>query len=292
MADGTISVMEGLGCKAIDSNEMRRKQKGISDQLSPIQIQSLQVGNPKSTNPSEMVVGLDDDTNKSSSVQYSEVLSEVLHTGISRWVFNRPELELSAARFLVMAVDGCSPKPDSRSGVQVSIGSPRNPKSSTVHPLNQLPQQVRSKLWVWSGDFHSSTGDSSSISALEMGSSMVKAQNSLRCDGGTGVGSSMAGSLHLARRWVRSWSEVGLYSTHRNGQLWYPCTHRRNPQMKGELNRGGSCSLVLARGSPAKHPGKGYSLFREALLHRPPQPATLGAASNIRPSLVRYGIHQ
>ncbi|KAI8524484.1 hypothetical protein RHMOL_Rhmol13G0152900 [Rhododendron molle] len=54
MADGTISVMEGLGCKAIDSNEMRRKQKGISDQLNPIQIQSLQVGNPKSTNPSEM----------------------------------------------------------------------------------------------------------------------------------------------------------------------------------------------------------------------------------------------
>ncbi|KAI8538789.1 hypothetical protein RHMOL_Rhmol09G0131200 [Rhododendron molle] len=36
--------------------------------------------------------------------------------------------------------------------------------------------------------------------------------------------------------------------------------------------------------------GKGYSLLREALLHRPPQPATLGATSNIRPSLVRYGL--
>ncbi|KAI8524527.1 hypothetical protein RHMOL_Rhmol13G0156300 [Rhododendron molle] len=35
--------------------------------------------------------------------------------------------------------------------------------------------------------------------------------------------------------------------------------------------------------------GKGYSLLKEALLHRPPQPATLGPASNIRPSLVRTG---
>ncbi|KAI8538817.1 hypothetical protein RHMOL_Rhmol09G0133000 [Rhododendron molle] len=30
MADGTISLEEGLGFKAIDSNEIRRKQRGIS----------------------------------------------------------------------------------------------------------------------------------------------------------------------------------------------------------------------------------------------------------------------
>ncbi|KAG5557721.1 hypothetical protein RHGRI_007839 [Rhododendron griersonianum] len=33
MADGTILMAEGLGCKAIDSNEIRRKQKGISEPL-------------------------------------------------------------------------------------------------------------------------------------------------------------------------------------------------------------------------------------------------------------------
>ncbi|KAG5552993.1 hypothetical protein RHGRI_010977 [Rhododendron griersonianum] len=32
---------------------------------------------------------------------------------------------------------------------------------------------------------------------------------SLRCDGGTEVGSSMVGFQLLARRWVRPWSEVG-----------------------------------------------------------------------------------
>ncbi|KAI8550685.1 hypothetical protein RHMOL_Rhmol06G0127200 [Rhododendron molle] len=49
MADGTVNMAEGLGFKAIDSNEMRRKQKNISDQIS-----STQSGNPISSFPCEL----------------------------------------------------------------------------------------------------------------------------------------------------------------------------------------------------------------------------------------------
>ncbi|KAG5557720.1 hypothetical protein RHGRI_007839 [Rhododendron griersonianum] len=54
MADGTILMAEGLGCKAIDSNEIRRKQKGISEPLSPLQSKIMQSGNLNRSNSTEL----------------------------------------------------------------------------------------------------------------------------------------------------------------------------------------------------------------------------------------------
>ncbi|KAI8564160.1 hypothetical protein RHMOL_Rhmol03G0160400 [Rhododendron molle] len=54
MADGTISIEEGLGFKAIDSNEIRRKQRGISDPLSPIQLNPMPSGNLNRSSPTEL----------------------------------------------------------------------------------------------------------------------------------------------------------------------------------------------------------------------------------------------
>ncbi|KAI8555517.1 hypothetical protein RHMOL_Rhmol05G0179200 [Rhododendron molle] len=54
MADGTISLEEGLGFKAIDSNEIRRKQRGISDPLSPIQLNLMPSGNLNRSSPTEL----------------------------------------------------------------------------------------------------------------------------------------------------------------------------------------------------------------------------------------------
>lgn len=48
MADGTISMMDGLGLKAVDSNELRRKQKITVESDTPListQIHSIQPGN-------------------------------------------------------------------------------------------------------------------------------------------------------------------------------------------------------------------------------------------------------
>ncbi|KAG5521738.1 hypothetical protein RHGRI_034083 [Rhododendron griersonianum] len=54
MADGTISMAEGLGCKALDSNEIRRRQKNISDPNGSLHLQQPRSVNPNSGNPLEL----------------------------------------------------------------------------------------------------------------------------------------------------------------------------------------------------------------------------------------------
>lgn len=49
MADGTVSMVEGLGYKAIDSNELRRKQKNSIDLTISPQIQTMIPKNPSIT---------------------------------------------------------------------------------------------------------------------------------------------------------------------------------------------------------------------------------------------------
>ncbi|KAI8550596.1 hypothetical protein RHMOL_Rhmol06G0119500 [Rhododendron molle] len=46
MADGTVSMVEGLGYKAIDSNELRRKQKNSIDLTISPQTQSMLLEKP------------------------------------------------------------------------------------------------------------------------------------------------------------------------------------------------------------------------------------------------------
>ncbi|KAF7113905.1 hypothetical protein RHSIM_RhsimUnG0102100 [Rhododendron simsii] len=54
MADGTISFAEGLGFKALDSNEMRRQQKNVRSSPSNSTHKPFDLCSPKdsSTNPS------------------------------------------------------------------------------------------------------------------------------------------------------------------------------------------------------------------------------------------------
>lgn len=67
MADGSISMIEGLGYKALDSNEIRRKQKIIPESSSSFQLQlphpenprsesSLELGNPSLSNSKEAML--------------------------------------------------------------------------------------------------------------------------------------------------------------------------------------------------------------------------------------------
>lgn len=49
MVDGTVSMVEGLGYKAIDSNELRRKQKNSTDLTISPQIRSMIPENPSIT---------------------------------------------------------------------------------------------------------------------------------------------------------------------------------------------------------------------------------------------------
>ncbi|KAG5540752.1 hypothetical protein RHGRI_020855 [Rhododendron griersonianum] len=53
MADGTISFAEGLGIKALDSNELRRKQKNLVGSESPLHTIS-QTDKPNNSNPFEL----------------------------------------------------------------------------------------------------------------------------------------------------------------------------------------------------------------------------------------------
>ncbi|KAG5540759.1 hypothetical protein RHGRI_020859 [Rhododendron griersonianum] len=53
MADGTISVAEGLGIKALDSNELRKKQKNLIDSGSPFHVPLSQSENPNTSPPFE-----------------------------------------------------------------------------------------------------------------------------------------------------------------------------------------------------------------------------------------------
>ncbi|XP_058198968.1 uncharacterized protein LOC131314389 isoform X2 [Rhododendron vialii] len=80
MVDGTISMMEGLGCKAIDSNGMRRKQKNSSE-AAPIlgpQINSIPIRSSPSNpthKPFDLCPGalppLDSTTNPSPSSDFN-----------------------------------------------------------------------------------------------------------------------------------------------------------------------------------------------------------------------------
>ncbi|KAG5565786.1 hypothetical protein RHGRI_001643 [Rhododendron griersonianum] len=54
MADGTVSMADGLGHKAIDSNEVRRKQRNLVDSVSPLHLYLQQSKNPNCSIPIEM----------------------------------------------------------------------------------------------------------------------------------------------------------------------------------------------------------------------------------------------
>ncbi|KAG5552987.1 hypothetical protein RHGRI_010972 [Rhododendron griersonianum] len=53
MADGTISIAEGLGIKALDSNEVRRKQMNLVGSGSPLHIPISQTDKSNNSNPFE-----------------------------------------------------------------------------------------------------------------------------------------------------------------------------------------------------------------------------------------------
>ncbi|KAG5540732.1 hypothetical protein RHGRI_020837 [Rhododendron griersonianum] len=169
MADGTVTMAEGFGYKALDSNEMRRKQKSISEQINSNQLLPQQSGNPNSSIP----ILSDPQSIKNSSP--SRKLQQVFEQALIREAEERSShLQVKAAQFdsQQKQVQNSGPNP------KILYNARGNPYEEGDPNMGYSAEDARPRARIRAnGSFHPFTDFTPSSTTHNLNTSIPHSQN-------------------------------------------------------------------------------------------------------------------